>query len=258
MAEIINNQFPFKIYECQNLANTEAYVYLGKAALAGLNGATSSYFPDQVDRNCSTTFLFASIVGGRNVRVDPATEEDPYIYIDARWYSFRPCGNDSSTGWPANSILSSVSSSEAGDITVYVKSLTTDGSVVIEGGNDSFVWSDQGQAGDPFNDPSFCDLTLRTHRYDCANCCGPNGVYAGRKGIPGKSDVLFMFKSIFAGYCITIDYDGCSYTVNYDVENCDPCLFCEDGPPPTAIESAPNGACDPAFSLLDRPGWHFC
>lgn len=257
MADIIDNQFPFKIYEARNLANTEAYVYLGKAALAGLNGADESFFPEAVDRNCFTTFLFASIVGGRNVRVDPATENDPYVYVDSRWYNFRPCDNEAITGWAANNVLSSVKTTDFGDVTAYFKTITTDGSIVIEGGNDTFVWSDMGPVGNPFNDESFCDIILKTHKYDCANCCGDEGVYAGRKGIPGKSDVLFMFKSIFAGHCIDIEYDGCSYIINYDLENCDPCLYCDEDPPAPA-DGDGGGGCSPEMQLLDRPGWKFC
>lgn len=224
---VIENQFPFKIYEARNLASSEAYVYLGKAAIAGYNGADENYFSHQADANCYTTFLFASIVGGKNVRIDAASEEDPYLYVDSRWYDFRPCGfetNDQSA-WPANSILSHIDYKDTGDVTVYFKSITSDGSIVIEGGNSSFVWSDQGPQNDQFNSSNIndCNLTLKTHKYVVANACETNGLVASTQGVPGASDVVFYLKSIVGGTCIKVDDNGDNLIISFDVNNCNPC-----------------------------------
>lgn len=251
MPEIVDNQFPFKVYEVRNLANTEAYVYLGKATLADTSD-TDGFFPHQVEENCYSTFLFASIVGGRNVRIDPATEEDPYIYIDSRWYTFRPCGYEGVEDWPANSVLSRVDVAGDGNVTAYLKSITTDGSVVIEGGNSTFVWSDQGPTGDQNNDPNFCDIILKTHKYDCANICDKGGIYSHRKGVPGKSDVVFFFKSLFEGYCIKLDETSCGVRVSFDVESCSPANL--SGDPPVIVDPA-YVSCTPGLS--GRPGWKF-
>jgi hypothetical protein len=227
---VIENEFPFKIYEARNLATSEAYVYLGKASIAGLNGANENYFSHQADANCFTTFLFASIVGGRNVRIDAATEDDPYIYIDSRWYDFRPCGVESNdqTTWPANGILSHVDYKDNGDVVTYFKSITSDGSIVIEGGNPSFVWSDEGPAGNQFNSGNAedCNLILKAHKYIVANACETNGILQSTQGVPGASDVVFYLKSIVGGSCINVTDTGSSLVISFDLGACDPCSFC--------------------------------
>jgi hypothetical protein len=227
---VIENEFPFKIYEARNLATSEAYVYLGKASIAGLNGANENYFSHQADANCFTTFLFASIVGGRNVRIDAATEEDPFIYVDSRWYDFRPCGVESNdqTSWPANNILSHVDYKDTGDVTVYFKSITSDGSIVIEGGNESFVWSDQGPQGDAFNSGNAedCNLLLKAHKYIVANACETNGILQSTQGVPGASDVVFYLKSIVGGSCINVVDTGESLIISFDPVACNPCNMC--------------------------------
>lgn len=219
---IIENQFPFKVYEVRNLATTEAYVYLGKAAIAGLNGAEENYFSHQAEENCFSTFLFASLVGGRNIRIDAATEEDPFIYIDSRWYDFRPCGNESNdpTTWPANNILSTVQYKDTGDVVVYFKGITSDGSIVIKGGNSSFVWSDEGPQGDQLNsgDSKDCNLTLSTHKYTMANVCDTNGLVASTQGVPGASDVVFYLKSIIGGNCIDVSDAGDRLIISFNSE----------------------------------------
>ena len=168
------------------------------------------------EENCFTTFLFASIVGGKNVRVQPATEDNPYILIDSRWYDFKPCGNE------VTSIFDHLEYDDNDDITVFLKSLTSDGSVVINVG-DNFSWSDQGPQGE--YDGS-CTITLSTHRYYCENVCEPTeggGVFHGTQGVPGASDVEFLFKSIVGGDCIKVEDTGQTIIVSFDVSTCDPC-----------------------------------
>jgi hypothetical protein len=58
-------------------------VYLGGTYISNIVNTNKS-------KNDFTTFLFASLVGGRNVRIDQATEKDPYIFIDSRFYTFKP------------------------------------------------------------------------------------------------------------------------------------------------------------------------
>ena len=194
---VIDNQFPFKIYEAANAASTDAHVFLGKASIAGINGQSKDFFPELAENNCFTTFVFASIVGGKNVRITPASASDPFIYIDSRWYDFKPCGN------PITSIFHSVEYND-GDINVFLKSITSDGSIVIEVG-DSFAWSDQGPQG--IYDGG-CSITLKAHKYFCLNECANSGVYSRTVGIPGASDAHFFFKSIVGGDCISVVDNG--------------------------------------------------
>ena len=53
-------QFPYKIYQARN-SSAPAYVYLGKAAIAGYYGSKASNFPHQVRKDCQDIFLFATI-----------------------------------------------------------------------------------------------------------------------------------------------------------------------------------------------------
>lgn len=200
---IVSNNMPFKIYEAKNAATTEAYVYLGKTSIASVNGATTNYFAAQ-NENCYTTFLFASLIAGKNIRIDPATEKDPFIYLDSRFYDFRPCGATSSDPftWPKNSILSSVEHN-GGDITVYLKNITTDGTINVQSED--------------------CKIKLSVNKYRAANICDTNGVLRKTEGVPGASDVVFYFKSIVAGNCITVNDTGDSLVIGFDRDNCDPC-----------------------------------
>lgn len=216
----IDNQVPYKIYEAANAASTDAHVFLGKASIAGINGAKVNYYPHLAEETCYTTFVFASIVSGKNVKVEPATEDDPYIYIDSRWYDFRPCGVETAdpTSWPANSIISSVDYSDTGDIQVNFKNLTTDGSIVLEIGN-SFVWSDQGPQG--INDGS-CAIKMSTHKYYASNCpstTGGVGLLKETIGVPGASDVEFVFKKLTAGNGISLTDTGELIVINLDLAN---------------------------------------
>ena len=214
---VIENQFPYKIYEAANAGSADAHVFLGKASVAGLNGASEDFFPELAEDNCYTTFLFASIVGGKNVRIQPATAGNPYILVDSRWYDFKPCSN------PATSIFHSVEYGSNGDINVFLKSVTTDGSVVIEVG-DNFTWSDSGPQGEY---DGGCTITLSTHKYFCENECGGGGggVFHGTVGVPGASDVTFLFKSIIGGTCIDVEDTGTTLVVNFNPDICDPCAL---------------------------------
>lgn len=197
---VVENQFPFKIYEAVNAGSGGANVFLGKASIAGVNGNKESFFPELAEANCFTTFVFASIVGGKNVRVTPATEDDPYIYVDSRFYCFEPCAD------PATSVLADVQYGGTGDVTVFMKSLVSDGSIIIQGGD--------------------CQISLSTHKYYSQNICQNAGVYSSTVGVPGASDVTFLFKSVLGGDCISVVDTGETLVVNYDLAACNPCLFC--------------------------------
>jgi hypothetical protein len=243
----------YSIYEARNLASTESYVFLGKGALN-----IENYKNINTDNGCSSIFLFASLVGGNNnFRIDPATENDPNIFMDSKWYAFRSAGNDSLDIKVANNVISDVINTGT-KTTVYFKSITSDGTIVVQGGNSSYTYSVSGAVGNLENDSNYSDIMLRSHKYDCHNICldGSSGFYYGKKGIPGNTDVLFLFKSLVGGTCIKVDYTDTSYTVNFDTENplCNPGTF---NPSTTVLPKTQNNKCSSSYSLLDRPGWKF-
>jgi hypothetical protein len=260
----MTEEFSYKIYDAINIAKTsdgkiiQATVYLGKASVAGVNGASNTFFSNLSSENqCSSTFIFGSLVGGRNLSITPATATDPYVYLDGRWYDFKASGYNS-TYIPANNILSNIEiDSELGKITLYLKNITSDGSLLFE--SPSQVVTEETEASiSPYNESNYADIILKAHRYDCANVCGPTGLFAGRKGIPGKSDTIFVFKTIFGGRCIKVDYNDDFITINYDVSgsNCVPGSY-NGGSLPVAYPSA--GSCDAyGFSTVSQTqSWRF-
>jgi hypothetical protein len=70
----------FKIYDVGNLGSGKSNLFIGNTYISDVTK----------NKNDFSTFLFASLVGGRNIRIDQATEKDPYIFIDARFYTFKP------------------------------------------------------------------------------------------------------------------------------------------------------------------------
>jgi len=136
---------PFRIYEVGNLASVPANVFVGKTFIAddGTNRNTKE--------NCYSTFLFASIVGGKNVRVDQATENDPYVFIDVKFFNFKPfdyyidvlagsTNEELESKFAPNgesyndTIIESVTQNSDGDVLFMVKTLGTDGKLTIADG----------------------------------------------------------------------------------------------------------------------------
>jgi hypothetical protein len=150
--------FEFKVYQAKN-PSTPAYTYLGKSTNAGVFGAQTSKFPHQTQKNCHDVFIFATIIGGKNIKITPATETDPYIYLDTRWYNF-----DSSIKTnPQTNTYEIFKGIEKNDnkftLTVKFKTLTSDGSVLIKSNaKSSFFWDGKQNIIDPdFTDNIGCD-----------------------------------------------------------------------------------------------------
>lgn len=129
----------FKVYDIGNLGSSRSFVYLGGTYI-------SKIFNTDKSKSDFTTFLFASLVGGRNVRIDQATEKDPYIFIDSRFYTFKPYSYyvDFSNNTPLQTledmfasndvflktIIKSIENS-SGDITINTKNIEGDSKLVI-------------------------------------------------------------------------------------------------------------------------------
>lgn len=170
------NTIPFATYTVKNESTRGVNIFLG-VATKNNNVNTVDYYPNQV-LACKTTYLFASIVGTRNVKITRPTTTDPYIYIQTRQVAPQQCPE-----YPATSLL------QTGDNTgITLRTLKSDASITIE---------DNG-----------CNYGLSTPTYDVQNVCNMNGVYYGSIGTPGKSNVVWMFKEIIGSPpCITVTQD---------------------------------------------------
>jgi hypothetical protein len=129
----------FKVYDIGNLGSSRSFVYLGGTYISKVINTDKS-------KSDFTTFLFASLVGGRNVRIDQATEKDPYIFIDARFYTFKPYSyyvdfsnnitlqtledTFASNNVFLKTIIKSIEHSN-GDITINTKNIEGDSNLVI-------------------------------------------------------------------------------------------------------------------------------
>jgi hypothetical protein len=87
-----NDILPFRVYETRNLGSVPSYAYLGKNITNELSDQSNltAFEREQLAENCYNIFLFASVVGGTNVRIDPGDSTDPHIFIDQRWFDLRP------------------------------------------------------------------------------------------------------------------------------------------------------------------------
>ena len=105
---------PFITYGVKNKISTPSHIYLGKSRKKNTNGFTDNFYSHHIDHEgCSEVFLFASIVGSKNIKLYPAgtgwmdrlndnssfarsgsgsfnpnNTLDPYIYIESRRYAF--------------------------------------------------------------------------------------------------------------------------------------------------------------------------
>ena len=161
MPTIIENNLPFKIYSAVNLGSSEGMVFLGKTSTDSDNSAFSRTLPEDYYANCFSTFNFASIVPGNCTRIDIATENDPSIMIDSKWFDFRPYVDASGQQdqWPLNNALNNIDYANNGDFTAVMSSIETDGSVVINGKESGFIWADAGAVG---ND-DYCTFVLQVY-----------------------------------------------------------------------------------------------
>jgi hypothetical protein len=150
--------FEFKVYQAKN-PSTPAYTYLGKSTVAGVFGAQTSKFPHQVQKNCHDVFIFATIIGGKNIKITPATEKDPYIYLDTRWYNFESSTKTNSQTNTYEIFKEIEKNDNKFTLTVKFKTLTSDGSVLIKSNaKSSFLWDGKQNILDPdYRDNKECN-----------------------------------------------------------------------------------------------------
>jgi hypothetical protein len=159
------NNLPFTTYTVKNESSRGVNIYLGIASKGNNLTSTIDYFPHQVVA-CKTTYLFASIVGTRNVKITRPTTKDPYIYVETRKVQPQQVKD-----LEATSFLKS-----GGSGSMVLRRLSSDPSIVIED-----------------ND---CNYGLSTFTYSVQNACSINGFYYKTIGTPGQTNVVWQFKEI--------------------------------------------------------------
>ena len=212
MPTLIENNLPFKIYSAVNLGSSEGMVFLGKTSTDANNSKFNRTVPEDYYAACFSTFNFASIVPGNCTRIDIATENDTSIMIDSKWFDFRPYVDASGQQelWPRNNALTSVDYADAGNFTALMSSLSTDGTVVINGKESGFIWSDAG----PIGNDDYCTFVLQSWKYRCLNL-GEPGPFYGNIGTPGKTNVIFLFRSVIGGTNVEVKDYGTYLKVFY-------------------------------------------
>lgn len=184
------SELSFSVYSIKNEnGDGGVNVFLGIASKKTTTNNTIDYFPHKVVA-CKSTYLFASIVGTRNVRVTRPTSTDPYIYLETR----KPIAIQD--GPPETSFLKSSDSSG-----MTLRTISSDASIQIR---------DNG-----------CNYGLTTFKYDVQNACSINGFYYQKTGIPGESDVVWQFKEVVGVQpCINVLDSNGEITISFNKEEC--------------------------------------
>lgn len=195
MTDAHRNYIPYKVFEPRNLGNTPSYVYLGKSISDDLDKTKSVTVRDKekLSENCYTTFLWASLVGGKGIRIDPPTRTDPYTFIDQKWFDLRPFkywlswqknargpidgekyfeyieelkGKVDET-LPYNNALAQRDVFENDvDPVYYIRRIISDGSVIVNANNGRFFWGSDGKAhGEESNINPTDEIELQAHEY---------------------------------------------------------------------------------------------
>jgi hypothetical protein len=237
------------VYEPRNMANIPGNVYLGKTFSLDLEIHKNLNYEQKVasKENCENTLLFASIIGGTNVRIDPATARDPYLYIDAKWFDLKPYDyyvewntkydppSDSnlhqyietlqsqiSNVIPNNNVLSSVEYKyekksvkkfEGGYTEIddfisnplyKIKTLSSDGSIVIESNDSKFWWGTNTQPnGDIRNINPDGILTLKSVDYSIEGFGGNDNSFINYKNID-DNEIIYTTSDFECGDGICI------------------------------------------------------
>ena len=218
MASLIENNLPYKIYSVVNLGSAKGMFYLGK--VPNNLSFTQKVYSDDFYQNCFSEYYFsiASLVPSGDIRLDIADEADTNILIDAKWYDFRPCSTyscDSKT-WQNDNIMHSIDYSNPMVTSPYFKSLTTDGTVCIGGYESSFYWNDKGVHN--ASAIGHCTLYLQAWKYEFKNWCEP-GAHHATIGTPGKSNVVFLMRSLVGRNGVEVNDLGTALQVVYTGKN---------------------------------------
>jgi len=230
--------FPYKIYQSRNIS-VPAYIYLGKAAIAGYYGSQTSFFPHQVLKDCEDVFLYGTLIGSTNLKITAASAEDPYIYLDTRWTNFSVSADTSSS----YSFIQSVTTDTNFTLNANFRSLSSDGSLLIKSGaNSTFFWNGLTTVPDPdIQVPANCQTDNATvedgqiiiKRYDYSFVDAPiTDSFWAQKAVSLIDDkvvdqatytILMQLKALVGSECIKVeDTERGTIKISFDKENC-PC-----------------------------------
>jgi hypothetical protein len=225
-------QFPYKIYQARN-PSVPAYIYLGKAAISNY------FFPNQARKDCQDVFIFATLVGGKNIKITAATETDPYIYIDTRWTNFVSSPDTSGS----YSFLKNSTVDNNFTLSANFRTINSDGSLLIKSGAKSkFFWNGLEHVEDPdITQDISCqtegatkeDGQIIIKRYDYTLRDSPiTKPFWDKKSVSliddkivnqDKYKVLLQLKSIVGSECIKVENtERNTIKISFNKDNC-PC-----------------------------------
>ena len=234
---MIDNNVPSNVFEVNNLANGDGFVYSGKTSLVD-NAAGGKTIT--TGNNCLSTFLVGSIVPGRNIRLDIPTESDPNIFLDAKFFDFQPYS-------PAVSGFCTLGKTQdtSGDMSYYFRSLINDGSntdtawTIIEADDESFYIGFNGltyyKQTDSSGNVSYSrsvvatnpnSLILKTHQFDIANTHAYMPSLYTHKNVDEYGNTTFFLNKIIAGPGLTIKDDADTLQLNFDYTKARPTPCC--------------------------------
>lgn len=145
-------------YEPINLGSVKSYFFTGYIDSSTYQVTLETLLQSK-EYFCYSSIYFASVLPGKNVRIDNWTIKDPYIFVDQKFYDVRSVGYYyhwynktpeqliqpslnpplSSANFPENNIIQE-RDANSWDVIYYVKKLTSDGSLVIYANNQKYWW----------------------------------------------------------------------------------------------------------------------
>jgi len=184
----------FKIYDVGNLGSGKSNLFIGNTYISDVTK----------NKNDFSTFLFASLVGGRNIRIDQATEKDPYIFIDARFYTFKPYNYYVSLS--NNEPLSNLEATYGNTSDVYLKTIiknitTVSGDVAIHIKNlevDSKLTF--------YKNSTDNEIVIKTADYNLKNTTESKAIkILDSKQKDSFGNTSFVIKKLIEGNCLKFD-----------------------------------------------------
>jgi hypothetical protein len=232
---MLENSVPSNTFEVKNLATTEGFVYVGKSSLVDVPQKQKTL---KEGDNCFATFMFGTLVPGRNIRIDKPTDIDPNVFVDAKFFDFEPY-----TPQLSASNLLSYTQASSGDMSYFFKSIINDGStsaagwIVLEASDESFYTGYDGVIYYKQTDGTYTTtpvatspdaISIKTHTFDIKNTSAFNpGLYT-HKTTDKYGNTTFYINKLIAGKCVQVRDTGNTLQLRFDEECARPIPCCDD------------------------------